>query len=146
MKTLSLKFTVQDNLQMSYSDISEMFIPVSEWWVKSLSRVRLFVTPWTVAHQAPPSMGFFRQEYWSGAPFPSPSFLWMVIKIMGLLNAPPPRRPRNRMQHGTTVKAQVLESESLATNLSYSSVGWWSRAYTQMPKCLDWILTLAFPF
>ena len=40
--------------------------------VKSLSRVRLFVTPWTVAHQAPLSMGFFRQEYWSGLPFPSP--------------------------------------------------------------------------
>ena len=34
--------------------------------VKSLSRVRLFVTPWTVAHQAPPSMEFSRQEYWSG--------------------------------------------------------------------------------
>ena len=32
---------------------------------------RLFVTPWTVAHQAPPSMGFSRQEYWSGLPFPS---------------------------------------------------------------------------
>ena len=40
--------------------------------VKSLSRVWLFVTPWTVAHQAPPSMGFSRQEYWSGLPFPSP--------------------------------------------------------------------------
>ena len=39
---------------------------------KSLSRVRLFATPWTVAHQAPPSMGFSRQEYWSGLPFPSP--------------------------------------------------------------------------
>ena len=39
--------------------------------VKSLSRVRLFVTPWTVAYQAPPSMGFSRQEYWSGVPFPS---------------------------------------------------------------------------
>jgi len=39
-------------------------------WVKSLSRVRLFVTPWTVAPQAPPSMGFSRQEYWSGLPFP----------------------------------------------------------------------------
>ena len=39
--------------------------------VKSLSRVRLFVTPWTVAHQAPLSVGFFRQEYWSGLPFPS---------------------------------------------------------------------------
>ena len=40
--------------------------------VKWLSRVRLFVTPWTVAHQAPPSMGFSRQEYWSGLPIPSP--------------------------------------------------------------------------
>ena len=39
--------------------------------VKSLSRVRLFATPWTVAHQAPPSMGFSRQEHWSGVPFPS---------------------------------------------------------------------------
>ena len=43
--------------------------------VKSLSRVRLFVTPWTVAHQAPPSMEFSRQEYWSGLPFPSPGDL-----------------------------------------------------------------------
>ena len=40
--------------------------------VKSLSRVRLFVTPWTIAHQAPPSKGFSRQEYWSGLPFHSP--------------------------------------------------------------------------
>ena len=39
--------------------------------VKSLSRVWLFSTPWTVAHQAPPSMGFPRQEYWSGVPLPS---------------------------------------------------------------------------
>ena len=43
--------------------------------VKSLSPVRLFATPWTVAHQAPPSMGFSRQEYWSGLPFPSPGDL-----------------------------------------------------------------------
>ena len=41
--------------------------------MKSLSRVRLFATPWTVAHQAPLSMGFSRQEYWSGLPFPSPN-------------------------------------------------------------------------
>ena len=40
--------------------------------VKSLSPVRLFETPWTAAHQAPPSMGFSRQEYWSGVPLPSP--------------------------------------------------------------------------
>ena len=43
--------------------------------MKSLSRVRLFATQWTVAHQAPPSMGFSRQEYWSGVPFPSPGDL-----------------------------------------------------------------------
>ena len=40
--------------------------------VKSLSRVRLLATPWTAAYQAPPSMWFARQEYWSGVPFPSP--------------------------------------------------------------------------
>ena len=43
--------------------------------VKSLSRVRLFVTPWIVAYQAPQSMEFSRQEYWSGLPFPSPEDL-----------------------------------------------------------------------
>ena len=43
--------------------------------VKSLSHAQLFVTPWTVAYQAPPSMGFSRQEYWSGLPFPSPGDL-----------------------------------------------------------------------
>ena len=43
--------------------------------VKSVSPVWLFATPWTVAYQAPPSMGFSRQEYWSGLPFPSPGDL-----------------------------------------------------------------------
>ena len=43
--------------------------------VKSLCRVRLAATPWTVAHQAPQSMGFSTQEYWSGFPFPSPGDL-----------------------------------------------------------------------
>ena len=43
--------------------------------VKWLSRVQLFATPWTAASQAPPSMGFARQEYWSGLPFPSPGNL-----------------------------------------------------------------------
>ena len=43
--------------------------------VKLFSRVRLFATLWTVAHLAPPPMGFSRQEYWSGLPFPSPGDL-----------------------------------------------------------------------
>ena len=40
--------------------------------VKSLSHIRLFVTPWTAAYQAPQSMEFSRQEFWSGLPFPTP--------------------------------------------------------------------------
>ena len=43
--------------------------------VKSLSHVQLFVTPWTVDYQAPPSMGFSRQKYWGKLPFPSPGDL-----------------------------------------------------------------------
>ena len=43
--------------------------------MKSLSRVQLFATPWTVAYQIAPSMGFSRQECWSGLPFPSPGDL-----------------------------------------------------------------------
>ena len=46
---------------------------------KSLSPVRLFATPWTVAHQAAPSMGFSRQEYWSGLPSPSPIYMYTYI-------------------------------------------------------------------
>ena len=65
--------------------------------VKSLSRVQLFVTPWTVAHQAPLSMGLSRQEYWSGLPFPSPGDLpepgikpWSpALKADSLLMEPP---------------------------------------------------------
>ena len=44
--------------------------------VKSLSRARLFATPWTAAHQAPPSIGFSRQEYWNGVPLPSPNIYY----------------------------------------------------------------------
>ena len=43
--------------------------------MKSLSRVQLFATPWTVAYHTPPSVGFSRQEYWSGLPLPSPGDL-----------------------------------------------------------------------
>ena len=47
--------------------------------VKSLSRVQLFATPWTAAYQAPPSMGFSRQEYWSGVPLPSPFYQLVLV-------------------------------------------------------------------
>ena len=56
--------------------------------VKSLGRVRLLATPWTAAHQAPPSMGFSRQKYWSGVPLPSPilqhnpSKMWICSQLL----------------------------------------------------------------
>ena len=58
-------------------------ISVSNAWkwkvkVKSLSRARLLATQWTAAYQAPPSMGFSRQEYWSGLPLPSPRIEWKL--------------------------------------------------------------------
>ena len=58
-----------------------------KWKVKgkSLSRVRPLATPWTAAYQAPPSMGFSRQEYWSGVPLPSP-MTWAVNSIFVCLS------------------------------------------------------------
>ena len=56
--------------------------------VKSLSSVRLWVNTWTAAYQAPPSMGFSRQKYWSGVPLPSPNhilFSALILKISFLL-------------------------------------------------------------
>ena len=69
--------------------------------VKLLSPVRLFATPWTVAYQAPPSMGFSRQQCWSGLPFPSPGDL-----------------PDPGIEHGSpTLQADALPSEPPGTNL-----------------------------
>ena len=66
----------KENIKAVYCHPSYLIhIQNTEEEVKSLSRVRLFVTPWTEAHQAPPSMKFSRQEYWSGLPFPSPGNL-----------------------------------------------------------------------
>ena len=67
--------TIHPYAQLTLEKDPYVTIPKVKVKVKSLSCVRLFVTPWTVAHQAPLSMGFSRQEYWSGLPFPSPGHL-----------------------------------------------------------------------
>ena len=83
--------------------------------VKSLSRVRLLATPWTAAYQAPPSMGFSRQEHWSGVPLPSleechymminGSVLQEDIKIFnGCI-------PDNRTSKYTSQKTDITEGE-----------------------------------
>ena len=73
-----LLFAVELNpilTQENKASLSQLtaLMPLSE--EKSLSRVRLFATPWTVAYQVPPSIRFSRQECWSGLPFPSPGDL-----------------------------------------------------------------------
>ena len=62
-----LKLNIQKTKLMASSPILRACV------LSCFSHVCLFVTPWTVAHQAPLSMGFSRQEYWSGLPFPSPT-------------------------------------------------------------------------
>ena len=69
--------------------------------VKSLSHVRFFAAPWTVVYQAPPSMEFSRQEYWSGLPFPSPEDLpdpglkpWSPTLQADALPSEPPGEPQ----------------------------------------------------
>ena len=73
-------------LQSSHLERPERLSPSLKFSVvavQSLSRVRLFSTAWTVAHQAPLSMGFYRDEYWSELPFPPPGdLLHQVIKPM----------------------------------------------------------------
>ena len=71
--------------------------------VKLLSCVRLFATLWTVAHQAPPPMGFSKEEYWSGLPFPSP---WDLPN--------PGIKPRS-----PTLQADTLTSEPPGKPINY---------------------------
>jgi len=60
-------------VQLSYySNYNLLGTPLLLLLLSRFSRVRLFATLWTAAYQAPPSMGFSRQEYWSGVPLPSP--------------------------------------------------------------------------
>ena len=73
---------VRDKMDYQHSWKKKKFLFISSY---SLSHVRLFVTPWIVAHQALPSMGFSRQEYWSGLPFPFPTLMsihvWIIFSL-----------------------------------------------------------------
>ena len=92
---------------------------------KSLSRVWLFVTPWTAAYQAPPSMGFSRQEYWSGLPLPSPK----VTQSCPTLAAP-------WIIHGI-LQARIPEWGSLSLLQGISR----PRDQTQVSRIAGWFFT-----
>ena len=77
------------------------------------SRARLLVTPWTAAHQAPPSMGFSRQEYWSGLPFPSPGDCPNPGIEPGLL---PCRQTLHHLSHqGSGLKPNIQKTKIMAS-------------------------------
>ena len=72
---LSHPFFIYVVITLLSPTLTYMLLWVVKVKVKSLSRVQLFATPWTVAYDAPLSLGFSRQEYWSGSPCPSPEDL-----------------------------------------------------------------------
>ena len=89
------------NIYFCFIDYAKAFDCV-KMKVKSLSCIRLFGTPWTVAYQAPPSMGFSRQEYWNGLPFPTPGGLpdpgikpWSSAFQADALTSEPPGKSRH---------------------------------------------------
>ena len=91
------------------SPCSNSYLPQVKVKVKSLSHVRLFATPWTVGRQAPLSMGFSRQEYWSGLPFPSPGDLpdpgiesgSLALQADTLTSEPPGKPLNSPINHNT---------------------------------------------
>ena len=98
----------RDQTHISYVPGQAGSLPlVPPEWVQSLSRVQLFATPWSIAHQAPLSMGFSRQEYWSGLPFPSPGDLpnpgiepRPPTLQADVLTSEPPGKPINNVGRG----------------------------------------------
>ena len=92
--------------------------------VKLLSRVRLLATPWTAAYQVPPSMGFSRQEYWSGLPLPSPIMVLLPVKEntkwkMQMLFMWECRHGAN-IGAGRSWEAELLTSSPCSVSLSFN--------------------------
>ena len=133
-------------------------ISVSNAWkwkvkVKSLSCVWLLVTPWTAAHQAPLSMGFSRQEYWSGVPLPSPCLSWRHGKCSAVHSSAPLSQklcglaPHTIYLHNnwkqtfcqamyTNFNVQVIRLECLVLPAQISS----------LPNCIHGTVTKSFFF
>ena len=78
-QTTQFKLCTKDYITTVYHPWGQFLLPQRK--VKLLSRIRLFATPWTVAYQAPLSMVFSRQEYWSGLPFPSSNPVILKFKL-----------------------------------------------------------------
>ena len=92
--------------------------------MKSFSRGRLSAIPWTAAYQAPPSMGFSRQQYWSGVPLPSPTVwsmcvkycIWLCVLYTEFVNQP--QTTPNHTHRVASTKEYRIQSDSLTAESS----------------------------
>ena len=108
--------------------------------VKLLSHVRLLVTPWIAAHQAPPSMGFARQEYWSGVPLPSPmsrdtenlNSAWQVDVLK--LYAQQHQSKHSFQAHVEQALKTAICSKTKQISINFS---WVKRDYTFRPQRIE---------
>ena len=102
--------------------------------LKLLSRVRLFATPWTVTYQAPPSMEFSRQEYWSGLPFPFPG----DVPDLGI-------EPRSPALQADTLPSE-LPGKPILMKVNYNHPVNWTRSLQKqlqlaLPAVAFWLLS-----
>ena len=114
--------------------------------VKLLSHVRLFATPWTVAHQAPLSMGFSRQEYWSGLPLPSPGALpnpEIKHRSSALqtdsLPSEPPRKPKNTGVDSLFLLQGIFLTQEWNCGLLHCRWILYKLSHQGSPRILEWI-------
>ena len=129
-----------------------------KWKVKakSLSHVRLLATPWTAAYQAPPSMGFSRQKYWSGVPSPSPpqvnrshkcqlqnSLLFTRFSLFTRIGGPLSHKPKvmhfekERLAYSSTDHAHSLHSTFFVL------VVVWCQSGCMCAQSLSWVQLFA---
>ena len=115
---LKAKSTPLQKVQAILTFSKKVTVGLYQWKCQPLSRVQLFVTPWTAAHQAPLSMEFSRQEYWSGLPFPSPGDLphpGIKPRSPTLQAASLPTEPTGKLISMKVVGSRVLFSK-VSTN------------------------------
>ena len=105
-----------------------------KWKVKgkSLSRVWLLATPWTAAYQAPLSMGFSRQECWSGVPLPSPDFIYirpLILAILSVWDTFTSDLPKADLCYSLGFSLDVTSSVEINSHLSLSEIGFYCCLY-----------------
>ena len=122
--------------------------------VKSFSCVRLFATPWTVAYQAPPSMGFSRQECWSGLPLPSPGDLpdpgieprSPALQVDALLSEPPDCVDHNKLwkilkemgipEHLTCLLRSLYAGQEATVRTGHETTDWFQKGKGVSQGCI----------